>query len=262
MKRKLRELAKEPQFIEGIYNYCDNWCERCQFTTRCLSYASTAELMKEAGDTGDELSRSLETVASVFAETKEMLLEMAEERGIDLNSPEAEAAWQDEQRRNREAREEPLFRAAEAYSFQVQAWFQSQQSDEPEADEPVALPDHYEEVSEAVEIIHWYQFFIASKLFRASDPPAYDQIGDEEMRRELEAHMAEHTSGTVKIALIGMDRSLLAWQRLQHLLPEAAPQIVTFIKSLERLRRQTELAFPHARDFIRPGFDEAVDYEM
>jgi hypothetical protein len=59
-----------------------------------------------------------------------------------------------------------------------------------------------------------------------------------------------------------MDRSLLAWQRLRHLLPEAAPQIVPFANSLELLRRQIEQAFPHARDFIRPGFDEAVDYEM
>jgi hypothetical protein len=94
MKKKLRELAKEPQFIEGIYNYCDNWCERCRFTSRCLSYASTAELLKEADETGDDLNRSLEAVASVFAETRERLLEMAEERGIELNSPEAEAAWQ------------------------------------------------------------------------------------------------------------------------------------------------------------------------
>ncbi len=26
-------------FIPGIYNYCDRWCERCPFTDRCMNYA-------------------------------------------------------------------------------------------------------------------------------------------------------------------------------------------------------------------------------
>ena len=33
----LKKLAKDPRYIPGIYNYCDRWCERCQFTSRCLN---------------------------------------------------------------------------------------------------------------------------------------------------------------------------------------------------------------------------------
>src|SRR5438128_7391496 len=33
-------LAGDSEFISGIYNYCDRWCERCQFTSRCFLYAT------------------------------------------------------------------------------------------------------------------------------------------------------------------------------------------------------------------------------
>lgn len=39
-RKKLRELAGEDRFIPGIYNYCDRWCARCLFNTRCLNYAA------------------------------------------------------------------------------------------------------------------------------------------------------------------------------------------------------------------------------
>src|SRR5882672_2135434 len=36
------ELAGERDFISGIYNYCDRWCEKCPFTARCRVYATEA----------------------------------------------------------------------------------------------------------------------------------------------------------------------------------------------------------------------------
>ena len=30
----LTDLTDNPDFIEGIYNYCDRWCERCPLTAR------------------------------------------------------------------------------------------------------------------------------------------------------------------------------------------------------------------------------------
>ena len=38
-KDEFMELADNPNFISGIHNYCDRWCERCQFTSRCAVYA-------------------------------------------------------------------------------------------------------------------------------------------------------------------------------------------------------------------------------
>ena len=35
--------ARDPKLIPGIYNYCDRWCERCPFTSRCMVYAMGEE---------------------------------------------------------------------------------------------------------------------------------------------------------------------------------------------------------------------------
>lgn len=34
-------------FIEGIFNYCDRWCERCKFTSHCRLFADHALLAIE-----------------------------------------------------------------------------------------------------------------------------------------------------------------------------------------------------------------------
>lgn len=36
----LRDLAGNPNFVSRIYNYCDRWCERCRFTSRCFLHAT------------------------------------------------------------------------------------------------------------------------------------------------------------------------------------------------------------------------------
>jgi len=33
--------------IPGIYNYCDRWCERCNFTSKCANYSITNEKFSE-----------------------------------------------------------------------------------------------------------------------------------------------------------------------------------------------------------------------
>ena len=78
---------------------------------------------------------------------------------------------------------------------------------------------------------------------------------DEEM---FEAGGNDDSDGSAKIALIAIDRSLSAWRVMQSSLSEKADSIQPMLLELERLRRATEQTFPHARDFIRPGFDEVI----
>ncbi|HEY0726430.1 MAG TPA: hypothetical protein VGD38_00065, partial [Pyrinomonadaceae bacterium] len=56
--------------------------------------------------------------------------------------------------------------------------------------------------------------------------------------------------------LIGIDRSIAAWRWMQLAKPDRMESIVPLILQLERLRQRVEKAFPEARDFVRPGFDE------
>ena len=53
-------------FIPGVYNYCDRWCERCPFASRCRSYAMELTLRIDGGD--GELARAAESLADDPAE--------------------------------------------------------------------------------------------------------------------------------------------------------------------------------------------------
>jgi len=35
--------GENSKHISGIYNYCDRWCERCPFTSRCLNFEMSEE---------------------------------------------------------------------------------------------------------------------------------------------------------------------------------------------------------------------------
>ena len=127
-----------------------------------------------------------------------------------------------------------------------------------EAGLPLVNFDHQEKVEkvgDAVEVIRWYQFQIAVKIMRGL---MRDDDEDEESDESPFAHQKD-SDGSVKVALLGMSRSIGAWGRLSEEFPEHAHTIVPLLVHLERLRRRTELSFPNAMNFIRPGFDEAPD---
>ena len=56
-KQRIKQLANNPQFIPGIFNYCDRWCERCPFTARCLNFALSEEQFAEAMASSLKLKR-------------------------------------------------------------------------------------------------------------------------------------------------------------------------------------------------------------
>src|SRR5258706_8545567 len=38
------EDEDDDRYIPGVYNYCDRWCERCRFQSRCRSFAMEQEI--------------------------------------------------------------------------------------------------------------------------------------------------------------------------------------------------------------------------
>ena len=274
-KDELIELADNPDFISGIYNYCDRWCERCPFTSRCMVYATeSANSINDDPESHDiNNAKFWQKLEGLFRETHALILEWAEEMGVDLESAEAEAAIAERGQQREEAKEHPLSLSARHYAEIVQEWFKEEFAVEENVhDDMTGTANSAEEdinVSDAVEVIRWYQFFIAAKTYRALmgledigdedvsdidiDPFSDDEIDDEDVL----LHAAYHDSdGSAKIALIAIDRSLSAWSVMQTALPEKTESTVPMLIELEKLRRGIEQIFPRARDFVRPGFDE------
>jgi len=263
-RKKLREMAKDPRFISGIYNYCDRWCERCPLTSRCLNYAMQQE------DDDDPASRDIRNQAfwdklhSIFQMTRDMIAEDAEELGIDLSASDLEEAAEEQHRKRAEAESHQVARAARRYGAVVDEWFEANEAlfeekrDQLNSALRMGLPGadpaaEAASLKDAVEVIRWYQHQIYVKLMRALHRDHYD---DE--LKEMLAEFPSDADGSAKVALIAMDRSLGAWGTLRGSLSAAGDSILDILVRLDRLRRRVEETFPQARTFVRPGFDAPV----
>ncbi|RLT36717.1 MAG: hypothetical protein DWI57_14430 [Chloroflexi bacterium] len=263
----LRSLAEDDDnYIEGVYNYCNRWCERCPFTARCLNYAIGQEQFP------DEESRDLNNEAfwqglhDVFAQTKALLVQMAQERGVDLealDTPESRAVWQArEAELEKQIESSPLHSAAEAYRQMVDGWFKESEDDfRAKGDELTMLtrlgvagldPEAIAiSLADAVEVIRWYQLFIGVKLMRAISGAIDEEDDDPEMLAEF----GRDSDGSAKIALIAIDHSIGAWGVLLAAFSDRETETLTILAHLDRLRRATEREFPRARAFVRAGWD-------
>jgi len=264
----LLELADDPNFISGIYNYCDRWCDRCAFTSRCFLYASEkADVDQDDPDTRDlNNAKFWRKLALIFKDTHDLIRKCAEEAGVDLDSIEAEAAIAAHDRKTETAKKHELSTVARDYARMVEQWFAKELAEEEKIHVDAArseTPAEKIDLAAAVEVIRWYQFFIAAKVFRAllndddeeseNDPP-----DDHEMLRDSAQN---DSNGSAKVALIAIDRSMSAWWAVQSCLPDKKDSTAPLMAVLERLRDGIETVLPQARDFLRPGFDEVLsDY--
>ena len=259
-KEDIKELAKNKNFISGIYNYCDRWCERCPFTSRCMNFAMTREYSDdpEASDITNE--KFWQSLSEIFKVTREMLEESAEEMGIDLNAIDFEDSSREQRIKNKIVKNHECCRAAKKYGEMVTEFFESEYNPalqivgKKEKKGAVALPkidppEGPATLDEVVEIIYWYQHFIYIKLMRS----VHGTLGD---TPAIVEEFPKDSDGSAKVALIAIDRSMAAWGRMYDYFPAHRDPIFAIIKHLDRLRTRVEKIFPQARNFVRPGFDE------
>jgi len=252
-EERLREMAADPRFVAGIYNYCDRWCERCGYTSRCLNYAISQE--EFAGKDEDEQWKAL---GQLMRQTASMVRTEMEEDGVDFDTALQEEA-ESRDVIDLKAEQQPFCAQARDYMKAASAWFDSaREVFEMEKEEindalRLELPRTHPEqtartLNDATETIRWYQHQIYVKLIRA---------GRGIMHREEPADFElEDANGSAKVALIGIDRSIRAWDTLYRTLRDGQDEILDVLVRLERLRKTAEATFPGAGTFVRPGLDE------
>ena len=243
-RRSLTQLADNPDLIDGIYNYCDRWCERCPFTSRCLVYATEADeevSLKEQDVANASFWRDLD---SVFQETLSLIPEWATASASDLTLLEDTSR----KRKRQQVDNHPLVLTAKRYANSASDWFR-QVDVEQTSDNTSPQPN--EQINTARDVVQWYQYQIAVKTMRALSGRTEESDLDTET-----SDSPKDSDGSAKVALIGVDRSMTAWRLMQLAAPETEPSIIPLILQLARLRNRIETEFPEARQYIRPGFDE------
>jgi len=261
MRYHLPDLADDDRFIDGIFKYCDRWCERCPFASRCRHYATLADFSGPVA--GDPDTMEFWTrLGDVLARTQRMLRAIALEHGIDPDvEPTRETA---EPRNDRTVNDYGLPTGAAEYGSMVDAWFDAemgafqQKQDELEAMALMGIEcgASYEQarrINDAVEVVRWYQHQIPMRLSRAL--AALADAVDGRSGAEARERYRTIADGSAKVALIGVDRSIAAWGTLYEQFPEKADGILRALVRLQRFAAEIEGVFPEARAFVRPGFD-------
>lgn len=236
-------VVETDNFISGIHNYCDRWCERCGFTARCRVFAMQQEFTDDEKDPDSEAYWL--NLKSIFAEARTILREKAPELGIDVETVSTDEIRKAAKRQDRFLQTQDLNGLAEAYGA-----------------ESAKLLDHAEDLLETssldeesrmqmVEIIRWYQYTIGAKIHRGLQ--GLLDVDGYESSAEIDDPQSD-ANGSMKVALLAIERSVMAWTGL--LSSENADRVEPLIDLLNGMRRKSEEKFPHARDFIRPGFDE------
>lgn len=252
-RRNLTELASNPDLISGIYNYCDRWCERCPLTSRCLVFATEQVDHLDSPESHDLRNEAFwHRLSSVLNETQEMISEWARDAGIDLSYV-PEEDFRTRKRRRQLVDSHPLTRAGKKYANAASDWFREFDQTVEFTDVRGGAAEQAEQHEDAREVIQWYQYQIAVKIMRALSCRSDGWEDDPSL-----AEFPKDSDGSAKVALIGMDRSIAGWRLMQLSLPDQGDSIVPLILQLERLRKRVENSFPEARDFVRPGFDEAI----
>lgn len=265
INRAMYFLYQDPRFIEDISDYCDRWCERCPLTSRCFLFAAeaakSADAMKNAeDDVPAALDSAREEEWNNFHNFLEMIECTAKEWGVDGLTVYRKVFHKNRPDWRQAARKHELSRAAKRYTDLVSEWIERtcgpdedfpEDLLEPEAPFSPEAGEQMEIVTDAVEVIFWHQARILVMLVRGLNP------GNESKVLESDP-IQNFANGYVKVALLGIEGSILAWNNLLQCVPSLSDGILPVIETLEELKKMADRTFPHARQFVRPGFDDGA----
>lgn len=239
----------ENQFIQGIYNYCNRWCERCEFTAKCMVFDLESEIESKKSEIDSGLT-TLEDIFNKYFKDAPNPNEKADEFGIDVTDNEDDENFAEELKLKRLINESSdCAEASKKYIDIVNEWFNNQKNSmkKPSNLETKTLDKNsISKIVNSIEVIQWYQYQIYVKILRALSGEDIEGIDD----------LPKDSDGSAKVALIGIDSSIEAWENLLMHFSDEDKVVLNIILHLVELQHTVEEKFPNARNFIRPGFDE------
>jgi hypothetical protein len=251
------------EYIPGIDNYCDRWCERCSLTARCQNYKKTTTASVDSIDINNPAF--WEHITENFQKTVKLLYKTAKEHGVALDSAmtkEEEDKY--EKRRTflkKAAKDHRLSKLCNEYQKVVMPFVKNNSLVEDKTKElrnyaRLGIKTEKEtssivgEVNECFDIIQWYVFFIGAKLQRALNGKLEGESGG------LNNRFQKDSDGSAKITIIAIDKTINAWVKLYELMPSTEDEALTALSLLSQLKNKALEDFPNAMQFKRPGFDD------
>jgi hypothetical protein len=206
--------------IAGIFNYCDRWCERCSFTSRCRLFADENEMEfeRDHGPLTEPMRHRVARSLGAPAAELDRVARDIERTASEFHLPAVAREHRDLDERGRDYGH-AAYKRIEKLAHPC---------------DPVTAG--------AVEVIRHYSFLVGAKIHRA--------LLTSHDARDLQSD----ANGSAKVALLLIARLQEAWKTL-----EAGPlgrSAEPFIADLAWLSAEVRRVRPRAERFVRPGFDE------
>lgn len=247
--------------IPLIHNYCDRWCERCTFTSRCAIYEDESDIPEEERDANNQAFwKKLE---ENFAKAREILQKAAAEAGFNLEptSEELEEAEEREDAMRLQISQHPISVLTLEYAKVARAWLKTQPGmlDRLEdlkqelilgVESEQGAKQQTATIRESLSVIQWYLHFIHVKFTRALMSRMQDDYIEGREDYDYDSN------GSAKIALIAIERSMQAWSELFSILPREEDHFLKVLSMLDNVKTRALNEFPEAMAFVRPGFDD------
>lgn len=252
-------MNDKSRLIPNIYTYCDSWCERCLFTSRCNSF----QIQLEAGlmtpvVNGDNMAQQLTAALNLTKQYIDRLAQSQEPTGTHAPNNAQAQLLEEKPVRISQPQPDPVIILANAYLKQTGLWLNTEKQLLERAGQQQLLEVRLglrtelevmpilHALKDAWEMIRWYRTLIPVKIqaaLRALTEPTNDP------------YLAAYYLGKAKLVLVSIDRSLQAWETILHHFPEKADDLLDLMAMLSRMSREMDMLFPQARAFRRPGLD-------
>jgi hypothetical protein len=221
-------IARDPSIIPGVHHFCDEWCQYCPVTRRCLGFRCTEAYRRQ---------RRRRPTEPTFASAEEAIAFTRELAIVDGSPTEdLDAILANRPGGSGLETADPLAGVAWEYAVTVATRFTAAAmaviSDAPRPCGPLPL-----------ETVLWYHLRIYMKLVRA--------LISRERAHEGQ-HRAEDANGCARLTLAGIERSKAALTALRG---EGHGGIEPLIACLSALERGIDDRFPGARGYLRVGLD-------
>lgn len=249
-RQSLNRLIDNGKFIPGIYNYCDRWCERCTMSHKCLTYANEKEMF-DACSRSDHDDFDPDKLCEQLLLSFEVAIEMISEKAKKMNIGPGDALFDTDA----EMAVDPVVEMTTTYGSAMGNWLVLNDhildSRINQLKNLFPAGDRGSALTEAVDVLRWYCYFIEAKVSRAFFGMKQRM---EDQSDEFDA-LADN-NGSAKAAILAIDRSIEALILLYCELTDHEDEILEFLSSLSEIKKYILLTFPEAMNFKRPGFDD------
>jgi hypothetical protein len=225
-------VAKDPAIIPGVHHYCDEWCDYCAVTRRCLAFRCMKEWRKQRGrPPADPPFASMDEAARFTRE-------LADAEG--MRTDELDAILADPSGFSDRASSDPLASTAWEYAVGVAVLMMPVTTTIAALEPRPAGPG-------PEEIVLWCHLRIYMSVFQALTSAerrlATDTGGDDAL-------------GCAKRTIVMAARSRRALQAIRTV--DRAAEIDALVSLLGVLEQGIDERFPGARSFVRLGLDVPV----